>query len=637
MLLSTRGGAIGRRLYKCDRLGKTGHIGKLSKRVASGTQNYNLREYWRSLRKEREKQTSKFKEIHYDGSDVEDDVPDVSEDEAPSRPEVPGFSRARQHFSTFRAMRLRWSPFRNDPEWELDDADVATYWQRVDVARLCALGLDFVSEATELITSLGRWPQSTADSGCKPERAEARLAIAVRAWFALCPQELRSSPKANALAKLRSIRRQEAPAHAQEAWCAHVESMLKRLGLHVRGVSSNTVCHYIPSKRRSIDQQKALLKKAGVYHALSFGYETTQFNAEPLFVDRNFMCSRNRGNEEAEMANSVLASDIIRVDTWEKLFVFPPEFVAYNRSGMVRADPQSARWCCEKQCFDYTPYVTREDWVARWLEQQLRKTNAYVLKAGRTFPHPWVSSQYICQREEAEATELRNSIQRICASSSPAWRDALQSDADPEKILAMLEDPTFSVRAPYHAFTQADWERNCQHWNTQPYRDVTDRYATWSSSDWLSRYPPSTFWETWCQVASWTLAPEDCVWVGGTYARHPKFFPPEQSQHTWIYEHLRPLGIQPSEFMRLKLRRGAKGHANGSTAKDMEDAVFKNVFMGQQRKSPLRKYFIPGCVGRGKHRESREFVRRRRLQRLGMYKSGQPRRVSKIRIRMSSY
>ena len=47
----------------------------------------------------------------------------------------------------------------------------------------------------------------------------------------------------------------------------------------------------------------------------------------------------------------------------------------------------------------------------------------------------------------------------------------------------------------------------------------------------------------------WPVPPSEMLWVGGTYARHPRYFPEHQKEHAWVYGRLRPLGIQPDAFL----------------------------------------------------------------------------------------
>ena len=47
----------------------------------------------------------------------------------------------------------------------------------------------------------------------------------------------------------------------------------------------------------------------------------------------------------------------------------------------------------------------------------------------------------------------------------------------------------------------------------------------------------------------WPVPPGELLWVGGTYARHPKYVPEHQNEHAWVHGKLRPLGIQPDAFL----------------------------------------------------------------------------------------
>ena len=143
------------------------------------------------------------------------------------------------------------------------------------------------------------------------------------------------------------------------------------------------------------------------------------------------------------------------------------------------------------------------------------------------------------------------------------WQAVMPEGTDAQTAFEAAMDSAYFPAAPYEAFTRSDWERNCQYWNTETNKKVLERYRLRCRDDWLSKSPPTSFWLAWYAVSSWTIPPERLLWVGGTYARHPSQFPPEQNQSAWIFDKLRPLGIQPSNFMQ-KLRRGAKDHALGS-------------------------------------------------------------------------
>ena len=289
------------------------------------------------------------------------------------------------------------------------------------------------------------------------------------------------------------------------------------------------VFHHNPTKRRSVAEQKSLFQKAGVYHALPFGFDRAHFNPKPLFDDRNFLCSVNRKNEESIAANSLPASHVIRAGTWEQLLVFESEFSVYNTKGMQRADPQAERWCGDKQCFDYTPFVTRADWLSRFREQRQREVNRAMLQRDRSPPHKWISSQWACSLE-AVSSEISDGSPNLYNPSSSIWHAVIPEACDAQGAFSTAMDFTYSPVAPYEAFTRSDWERNCRYWNTETYKAVLEKHAHWHRDDWLSKSPAKSFWETWCAVSSWTVPPEDLLWVGGTYARHPSRFPAEQSE-----------------------------------------------------------------------------------------------------------
>jgi len=457
-----------------------------------------------------------------------------------------------------------------DPEWQLDDEDVAAAWQKVDISCIRALPLRFAVEAAELIASLGRWPRSYLDAGSGWSRAEGRLAHAVNAWCALCAPGSGSNLEVSALMELASLPRSRSTVNVDEAWCRRVEGMLPQFGLSVKGVDCRQVFHHIPSKRRNLDAQHKLLQDAGVYHALSHGREQTTYNygmrGEPdgaRFVSRAYLCA------VSSAAKALPPSHVIQVDLWERLFVFQSEFDAYNASGMLLEDPQSYRWCSEKQCFDYTPHVTKADWAARFVEQRVREVNAHFLRSAATPPHKWVSSRWTCNNISTEAGELSASAPGMYGPTFSLWKEVVATSIDSQSGYCIATDSAFSVHAPYQAFLKADWERNCQHWNTTAYKEVLEKHLQWNREDWSTKSPPSSFWTAWCEVASWATPPAELLWVGGTYARSPADFPAEQHESAWIYKHLRPLGIQPSGFMQ-KLRRG-HSHSAGAVEASIKD------------------------------------------------------------------
>ena len=356
------------------------------------------------------------------------------------------------------------------------------------------LDSSFVIAATDLVESLGWQPRSGIGARSRAVRAEARFANILDVQFphvrdAYQKQDFPDSPETC-----------DDPEPASDEWCASVEALLRRYGLHVQGVPGETIFSHTPSKRRNVQEQKRLLEKAGVYHTLSFGWEQTayKYNAQPdgpCFVTRGYFCTVNAAARDWPRSN------VLKVDTWEELFVFQAEFDAYNKYGMVEADPQASRWCSEKQCFDYTPFVTRADWLSRFRDQHQREVNRAMLRRGRTPPHKWISSQWACGLE-AEGPELGNDATCLYGPSSSIWHEVVPEASTVQEAFSIAVDSGYSPIAPYAAFTRSGWERNCQYWNTQTYEEVLGKYAQWTRDDWLSKSPPKCFWETWCAVAS---------------------------------------------------------------------------------------------------------------------------------------
>jgi hypothetical protein len=96
---------------------------------------------------------------------------------------------------------------------------------------------------------------------------------------------------------------------------------------------------------------------------------------------------------------------------------------------------------------------------------------------------------------------------------------------------------------------------------TDVWRATEEPYATFRRSDWarngiaakLGEMPHPRRQKQYAKVVDmaqcWPVPPTELLWVGGTYARHPKHFPEHQNEHAWVYGKLRPLGIQPDSFV----------------------------------------------------------------------------------------
>ena len=153
----------------------------------------------------------------------------------------------------------------------------------------------------------------------------------------------------------------------------------------------NSICHSCPGSAAAKMSRSSCCKRlACIMHSLSDTTGRTSTRIRFLLMVTS-CAQRQRGNHESVRANSLPQKHVIRAGTWEQLLVFQSEFAAYNMIGMQQADPQALRWCSAKQCIDYTPFVTKADWSARFWEQRLREMNASVLRAEATYPHAWVS------------------------------------------------------------------------------------------------------------------------------------------------------------------------------------------------------------------------------------------------------
>ena len=121
--------------------------------------------------------------------------------------------------------------------------------------------------------------------------------------------------------------------HVTEAWAYETEAALRRIGVTIAGVDAKKVFYRVPARRRGVQQQKALLEKVGIYHALEIGYElvpdwwrTTAVPPEnirwqltkkgwrqevPVFVPRSYMVSPGSHSEAQSKAVLVRPEDVI--------------------------------------------------------------------------------------------------------------------------------------------------------------------------------------------------------------------------------------------------------------------------------------------------------------------------------------
>ena len=86
-------------------------------------------------------------------------------------------------FSPFGPFRVRRAPLRQEPEWQLDNKDVARAWRRLSPNALLSVSPSELYIAAEVaVQTLGRWPRLSAETKCWVHRTEKRLALLLRAF-----------------------------------------------------------------------------------------------------------------------------------------------------------------------------------------------------------------------------------------------------------------------------------------------------------------------------------------------------------------------------------------------------------------------------------------------------------------------
>ena len=437
-----------------------------------------------------------------------------------------------ERLSAFRRFRVRARPLALEAEWQLDDADVRDAWRRICPEALDAVPPDALYAAMEpVVEALGRWPRARFPLS-SAERTETQVAMILRAWSARPCSASNFFLKEACAARLAQLRQRVGTAgggaseHADDAWSHHAQQALKRLGLAAQPVPAETVFHHVPSKALSRRQQKNMLEKVGVYHALAAGWERTSYGHD-MFVARSYLVATTTKAASLDVSDVIRLEDPAGENPWAQLFVFHSTFKEYNETGLRREDPQGHRWCSDKQIFDYTPYVTREDWVRRFLQQRRieRKSNAAETQAKTTWnvTHLWL-----------EKTRWGPLL-----GDAPVLRDKPMRESD---ILKAALDSTGlrddMDKAPYNELLKSDWENKCLFWERAAAQADEFKHGM-------------ALWQMWRTTCS---SPSALRWLGGTYARHPRDFPAAQQDRDWVHSHLRPLGLQPSEVL-LWLRR----------------------------------------------------------------------------------
>ena len=420
------------------------------------------------------------------------------------------------------AVRPRQRPLKLKPEFQMDDADVANHWKHLPLAKVCAADPTVLYRLAETaVNTLRRWPQRRNASS----RTEARLAKLLDTWMVL-PSETTGKffCRSRCLARIAKLFNDctipdgTATEHSLACWRKDVELELVRMGFGVAGVDAQQVFHHSlqgwpkPKKQLSKDQQMNLLVKAKILDPSS---------AEiPKSVTKDHFTKRGRASGTATEPAIAKARDLA------KFFLCDADFQTYNEEHMKAHDPKAYKWSTGKKLFDYTPHVTKEDWL-------------YALR-GECWRERMRNAK-LRERYSNDRDLLRWLLSRSYGKENQVWTH-FSSD---EIAWACNSDPGHATEppAPYKPFLDNDWCRHCL-WPCQQGRNG------WRRPSLAERHKMYDMWYY------WKCDPQELLWVGGTYARDPTNFPAYQQETAWIYANLRPLRIQPPiELMRLHFAR----------------------------------------------------------------------------------
>ena len=238
---------------------------------------------------------------------------------------------------------------------------------------------------------------------------------------------------------------------------------------------------------------------------------------------------------------------------------------------MRAEDPSAHKWSASKLWIDYTPHVSAQDWTSALLDR-LRLDNENIRDLLRDRKRRRASSRSTC--ECGRAWGLRD----VCECKSNDIRSLIVHD----DILNVGDDTnTFRFRDSIYDWYVGEHGSDAA---TSALRDVRAALAgTWlvrrlqffravlvernlrsDPSTWIfnlnALQPGPTKYSKYLLHDSARCFYSPCFhshgpvpllfWSGGTYARRPEDFPPEQSSAAWLEEHLLPLNLQAPGFQR---------------------------------------------------------------------------------------
>jgi hypothetical protein len=502
-------------------------------------------------------------------------------------------------------------PLRQEPDFQFDDSDVATSWFKMQLDLVDDITPRMMTQLLmDAKAALGRYPAVHCAMNSQTQRTETRVALLwqiwrsrrkandewdVDEWFSVvydveevvdfiidsarvpfgeeCDAVREKVLSGSATDRLAT----ERPAEERTllAWASNAEAVLRANGLGIEGVDGSRVFFHKPSKPMGIERQKQALIQAGVYHALEICWEPSCYATERAgfsssdcwWVPREWFkrvspLAASIADEDAipipgyrpahefpdygDGARDCGCWDWVRDDSeqapWKGFFITNADIETYNRSGFANADPQAHRWCSVKLLFDYTPYATRSDWLHCLADQRWMWEN---------HERRCLQARAVTSRQKAGSTLSHRSGSTWYAQNSEIWKHFNPEDWSRHSLLAkslgfagsggggsateqLPTDVRRATEEPYATFRRSDWARN----------GIAAK---------LGEMPHSRRQKHYAKVVDmaqcWPVPPTELLWVGGTYARHPKHFPEHQQEHAWVYGKLRPLGIQPDTFL----------------------------------------------------------------------------------------
>ena len=470
--------------------------------------------------------------------------------------------------------RARRPPLRQEPEWQLDDLDVAAAWKRFNPLVLDSVTPeDLLAVGIKTIASLGRWPRQAVEDATTPSaRLEFILArfldaaIAKPMFFYHCADFFKVIRCRSQLAALRLKHSASKPVDDAGDGAAKpvddppvhscLKEMVQSLGLEPQPVSASAVFRHTPAQNiRCVDLQKKALLSAlghdGFFHKLELGWQHTQ--------------------------------------PWDRFFMFNKDFQAYNEKRMTAEDPKAHMWNARKSFVDYTWCVTASDWMAKLVWLDMHEHSELDRRSGMLTEWRQSTEQRLCRvAKESVRWPVRfdewghescywDWVHAITGSKKPVLQNlgvelfewhgqanpgCVESGKQvcplPVQVMAEVQqwynrrnrsDPEFRFSGPSEPYKAFDFSAKLGKSIAQCIRDGRSQTKI---ADFLRERPwfgLSGLWpEMWKHPGSAEWRPEMCfLWLGGTYARNLDLFDERQGTAGWIHTHMRPLGIQPPE------------------------------------------------------------------------------------------